>query len=52
MVRAGLPLADVALVVGWLQDRVEAIACRYVTAEAVAAGMLERLRANKSRARL
>jgi len=52
LVRAGLPLADVATVMGWTPERVEAIARRYVTGEAVAAGMLERLRRNRSGARL
>lgn len=51
-VRDGLALADVATVVGWTPHRVENIARRYVTSEAVAAGMLERLRQNKSGSRL
>jgi len=51
-VRAGLPLNDVAGVMGWAPAKVEGIARRYVTSEAVAAGMLERLRQNKSGARL
>lgn len=51
-VREGLGLADVATVMGWTPHRVESIARRYVTAEAVAAGMLERLRKNKSGSRL
>jgi integrase len=51
-VRAGLPPADVATVMGWTPHRVEGIARRYVTAEAVAAGMLERLRQNKNGSRL
>jgi integrase len=43
-----LPLADVARIMGWTPQRVDAIAARYVTAEAVAAGMLKRLGKNKS----
>lgn len=50
-VRAGLPIADVATVMGWEPQRIQALAS-YVTADAVAAGMLERLRRNRSRARL
>lgn len=51
-VRAGLTPGDVATIMGWTPNRVEGIARRYVTAEAVAAGMLERLRKNKSGRRL
>jgi integrase len=43
-VRSGLPLADVATIMGWTPERVEQIARRYVTADAVAAGMMERIR--------
>jgi integrase len=50
-IRAGLPPADVATVMGWEPQRIQALA-NYVTADAVAAGMLERLRKNKSGARL
>lgn len=46
-IRAGLPPADVALIMGWTTKQVEQIARRYVTGEALAAGMLERLRKNK-----
>lgn len=46
-IRAGLPLPDVAGIVGWETKKVETIARRYVTSEAVAAGMLERLRKNR-----
>jgi len=46
-VRGGLLPADVAGVMGWETERVQTIARRYVTAEAVAAGMLERLRQNR-----
>jgi len=42
-----LPLADVARIMGWTPQRVDAIAARYVTAEAVAEGMLKRLKGNK-----
>lgn len=51
-IRGGLPLADVAGIIGWETKQVERIARRYVTSEAVAAGMLERLRQNKSGAAL
>lgn len=43
-VEAGLTLSDVATIMGWTPTKVEGIARRYVTAEAVATGMLERLR--------
>lgn len=46
-IRGGLPPADVAGVMGWETERVQTIARRYVTSEAVAAGMLERLRKNR-----
>lgn len=46
-IRAGLPIVDVALIMGWDRERTAALAS-YVTAEAVAAGMLERLRRNKA----
>jgi integrase len=46
-IRAGLPLSDVASIMGWTTKQVEQIARRYVTGEALAAGMLERLRKNK-----
>lgn len=49
LVRAGLPTADVATVMGWTPNKVEGIARRYVTAEAVAAGMLERLTSMRAR---
>lgn len=52
LIRAGMEPADVALVMGWETKRVMNIARRYVTSEAVAAGMLERLRKNKSGAAL
>jgi integrase len=42
-VRAGLSMVDVATIMGWTPNKVEGIARRYVTSEAVAAGMLERL---------
>jgi integrase len=46
-IRAGLPLQDVASIMGWTTKQVEQIARRYVTGEALAAGMLERLRKNR-----
>jgi len=48
-IRAGLPMVDVATIMGWTPNKVEGIARRYVTAESVAAGMLERLRAGARR---
>lgn len=47
LVRAGLPISDVATILGWDRQKTETITS-YVTAEAVAAGMLERLRVNRS----
>lgn len=47
LVRSGMPVADVALIMGWDQQKTATLTS-YVTAEAVAAGMLERLRQNKS----
>jgi integrase len=47
LIRAGVEPADVAIIMGWETKRVMSIARRYVTAEAVAAGMLERLRRNR-----
>jgi integrase len=46
-IRAGLPLNDVASIMGWTTKQVEQIARRYVTGEALAAGMLKRLGKNK-----
>lgn len=51
LVRSGLPLSDVAIILGWKPERVSNIARRYVTSEAVAKGMLTRLEKNK-RARI
>ena len=39
---------DVALILGWKRQKVEQIALRYVTSEAIGAGMVERLRQNKA----
>lgn len=50
-IRAGLPVADVAMILGWDQQRTAALAS-YVTADAVAAGMLKRLERNRSGAGL
>ena len=50
-IRFGLPIADVATIMGWERTKVQAISS-YVTSEAIAAGMLERLRKNKSGGRL
>lgn len=46
-IREGLPVADVAMILGWDQQRTAALAS-YVTADAVAAGMLKRLERNRS----
>lgn len=46
-IRGGLTPQDVAGILGWETKRVKTIARRYVTSEAVAAGMLERLRQNR-----
>lgn len=46
-IREGLPPADVALIMGWTTKQVEQIAQRYVTGEALAAGMLKRLEKNR-----
>jgi len=48
-IRAGLTIDEVALILGWEKRRVEAIAVRYVTGDAIGAGMAERLRQNKAR---
>ncbi|WP_091739879.1 tyrosine-type recombinase/integrase [Phenylobacterium immobile] len=45
-IRAGLPIPDVATIMGWDKVKTETLAS-YVTAEAVAEGMLERLRKNR-----
>lgn len=49
-VRSGLAMVDVATIMGWTPNKVEGIARRYVTSEAVAAGMLERLRMGRATA--
>jgi integrase len=47
-VRAGLSLADVATVLGWKKAKVEEIAARYVSAEAIGLALVERMRKNAS----
>jgi integrase len=47
-VRAGIDLGDVATIVGWKKARVEEIAARYVTAEAIGMAIVEKLRRNKA----
>lgn len=42
-IRAGLPLEDVAVILGWELERVQEIARRYVTAEAIGMGMIARI---------
>ena len=43
-IRAGLELDDVATVLGWMKGRVEQIAARYISGEAIGLAMVERLR--------
>jgi len=45
-IRAGLELGDVATILGWKKEKVEQIALRYVTAEAISLAIVERLRRN------
>lgn len=45
---AGLPLEDIAWILGWVKARVEQIVVRYVTGEALGRGMVERLKRNKA----
>jgi integrase len=47
-VRAGLDLSDIAQIVGWKRDKVDQIAARYVTAEAIGLAIVERMRRNKA----
>lgn len=42
-IRAGVPLEDVAVILGWELERVQEIARRYVTAEAIGMGMIARI---------
>ena len=46
-VRAGLDLGDVATIMGWKRDKVEAIALRYVTAQEVGLAIVQPLRRNE-----
>ena len=48
-IRAGLPLDDVATILGWELDRVREIARRYVTGEAIGLGMIARLQETRNR---
>lgn len=48
LVLAGLPPADVTIIMGWSPNKTDSILRRYVTGEAVARGMLMRLRKNKA----
>jgi integrase len=48
LVRAGLLLDEVAFILGWEKRKVEAIAQRYVTGEAIALAIVERMRRNKA----
>lgn len=43
LIAAGMPLDDVATVLGWSSGKVQEIARRYVSSEAMAAAMLDRL---------
>lgn len=47
-IRAGLELDDVATVLGWMKGRVEQIAARYISGEAIGLAMIERLRRAQS----
>ncbi len=46
---AGLPLDDVATILGWELKRVKEIARRYVTGEAIGLGMIARLQESRNR---
>jgi len=48
-IRAGLPLDDVATILGWELNRVKEIARRYVTGEAIGLGMIARLEEARNR---
>lgn len=48
-IRAGLPLDDVATILGWELNRVKEIARRYVTGEAIGLGMIARLQETRNR---
>lgn len=48
----GLPLDDVATILGWSLERVEEIARRYVTAEAIGMGMVARLKGTRTERQL
>lgn len=45
----GLPLEDVATILGWVLKRVQEIARRYVTGEAIGMGMIARLQETRNR---
>jgi integrase len=47
-IRAGLSVEEVGLILAWGRAKVERIVIRYVTGEAIAQGMVERLRQNKA----
>ena len=49
LIHAGLTIDEVALIFGWEKRKVELIIVRYVTGDAIGAGMVERLRQNKAR---
>jgi integrase len=46
--RAGLGIDDIAMILAWDKRKVERIITRYVTGDALAQGMVERLRQNKA----
>jgi hypothetical protein len=48
VLRAGIDLGDMATIVGWKKARVEEIAARYVTAEAIGLAIVETLGRNKA----
>jgi len=47
LVRAGLPLEDVATILGWEKRKVENIAMRYVNGETIALAILERMKRSR-----
>jgi len=48
LIRNGATVAEAALILGWSKERVDAIATRYVTGEAIALAIVERMRRNKT----
>lgn len=48
-IRAGLLIEDVATILGWSKAKVEAIAARYVSSEAIALAIVERMKRAKAK---